>query len=204
MQRIISEQVGAGATSGALECETLTAMERLASGQSADHFRSGGQTVNRSIHPLKDAPERHTARGGSHTSRESSLRDSCEQRGSGQQTARQQELTEKLSEKVQNRLRKQKANQEKEAQERANAAAAAAATTGQEAILRTRRRAQQFARARANEEAELADLAGAEVRRSEVEQRVRRVIRHTPMLPSATALPAPTHGAEARNAPLES
>ena len=201
MLRVVAEEEGAGATSGAVERETMTAMERLTSRQTVERFQSGGQT---SRHPLKDAPERYTARGGSHTSRESSLRDSCEQRGSGQQTARQQELTEKLSEKVQNRLRKQKANQEKEAQERANAAAAAAATTGQEAILRTRRRAQQFARARANEEAELADLAGAEVRRSEVEQRVRRVIRHTPMLPSATALPAPTCGAEARNAPLES
>ena len=118
MRRIISEQEGAGAMSGALECETLTAMERLTSRQTADPFRSGGQAVNRSIHPLKDAPERHTARGGSHTSRESSLRDSFEQRESGQQTARQQELTERLSEKVQNRLRQQKAKQEKEALDR--------------------------------------------------------------------------------------
>ena len=78
---------GAGTTSGALECETLTAMERL---DIEAIYRALSLGARTSRHPLKDAPERQTSRGGSQTSRESSLRDSSEQRESGQQTARQQ------------------------------------------------------------------------------------------------------------------
>ena len=187
--KIVGKEGGSGITSEASERTTSTAMQRLMSLRVTERFEpSGGQSAR---HPLKDAPEKQTSRG-SHTSRASSERGLSEQHLTGQQTVRQEQLKGQLSVKVKSRLAEQRAKREQEARMHASAAALAAQTTSSAEHLRVRRRAQQFAQARANEEEELKDLmARVGATPGAVGQGARRLLRQAPVLPTATALPAP-------------